>query len=227
MSQTARVQRTTITGSLVVCAVLTVVGLALMPDFSGGQAERLEAIGAAGASAAISAILFTVAQLFFAIGFVGAAGVVRDRAPVLAALAAATAVLSAFGHAVHGGVSLTMLDMAADPANRDAYAAVLEAGETGRLIPFLAMGLLGTVLALLLMAAALWRARVAPRWLPAVLVGFVVVEFAGSGLSEWASYASGLLYLVGLFTLAGLVARRPAVESGGSAHLGQPAQAAA
>ncbi|MDV3223056.1 hypothetical protein [Intrasporangium sp.] len=209
MSSTERAQRITFSGSLVVCAVLTVVSTSLMPDFSGGSTDRLEAIAAAGTSATVSAMLFTIAQLFFAIGVVGVARVVGDRAPVLAALGATAAVLSAFGHAVYGGVGLTMVDMAKDTANHEAYAAVLAAGETGLMIPFLVMGLLGTVLAIVLTAAALWRSRVAARWLPAALVGFVVLEFAGSALSEWASYAAGLLFLVGFLSLAGIVARAP------------------
>jgi hypothetical protein len=205
MTKTARLQRFTAPASLVVCAILTAISVPLMPDFGGDFAERLDAIAAAGTSAAVSAILFTLSQPFFAIGLVGVARVLRDRAPVLAVLGAVTAVAGAFGHAVHGGVSLTMLDMAKDPANHDAHAAVLAAGESGVLLPFLIMGLLGTVLAIVLIAAGLWRARVEPRWLSALLVGFVVVEFGASGLSEWASYAAGLLYVAAFLVLARVV----------------------
>lgn len=222
MSQTARVQRTTAAASLVVCAVLTVISTPLMPDFSGGFTDRLEAVAAAGTSATVSALLFTIAQPFFAIGFIGVARVLQDRAPVLAGLGAAAAVLSAFGHSVYGGVGLTMIDMAKDPANHDAYAAVLAAGETGLMIPFLVMGLLGTILALFLVAATLWRARVGARWLPAVLVGFVVVEFAGSALSEWAVYAAGLLYLVGFLALAQIVTRHLAAGPTPSVEYSDP-----
>jgi hypothetical protein len=45
--------------------------------------------------------------------------------------------------------------------------------------------------------------------LPAALVGFVIVEFAGSALSEWAVYAAGLLYLGAFLALAAMVARAP------------------
>jgi hypothetical protein len=210
MNQSARIKRFTVAASLVSCAVLTVTSTMLMPDFSGDTTDRLEAIAAAGPRAAVSAMLFTIAQIFFVIGFVGVARVLNDRAPALANLGAVAAVLGGFGHSVYGGVGLTMINMADDPANHGAYAGALEAGETGLMIPFLVMGLLGTILTIVLISAALWRARVTPRWLPAALVGFVVVEFAGSALSEWAVYAAGLLYLGALVALAILVARAPA-----------------
>ena len=97
------------------------------------------------------------------------------------------AVLGAFGHAVH--------------------ADVLSGLDSGPAVPFMAMGVLGTVLGLVLLGIAVWRAGLGPRWLGPVLVVFVVVEFAGAGLSVWAGYASAVLFLVGFLTLAATVAR--------------------
>lgn len=48
--------------------------------------------------------------------------------------------------------------------------------------------------------------------MPGVLGAFVVVEFVGAGVSEWAGYAAALLYLIGFGALAVTVARTsPAV----------------
>lgn len=210
MRNTALVQRNTAAASLAICAVLTVVSVLLMPAFDGDFAERLQAIADGGTSSRVSAFLFTLAQLPFAVGLVGVAHLLRDRAPRLSVFGGALAVLGGFGHAVYGGVSVTMVDMAADPTNYDVHAAVLAQGEGGTMIPFMAMGLLGTVLGMILIAVALWRAQVGPRWVGPVLAGFVVVEFAGSGISEWAGYAAGILYLVGFVALAVTVARTSA-----------------
>lgn len=108
-----------------------------------------------------------LAQLPFAVGLVGVAHLLRGRAPVLSVLGASLAVLGAFGHAVHGGVSLTMLAMAQDTANLPVHAEILAAGESGVALPFMAMGPLGTVLGIILLAVGLWRAHVGPRWVPA------------------------------------------------------------
>src|SRR5690606_24479259 len=151
------------------------------------------------ATATVSALSFTASQLFLAVGLAGVAHLLRSRVPVLATLGVVLAVLGAFGHAVYGGVNLVMLSMAgtaADPAALDSYAAVLAHGEQGIAIPFMAAGLLGTVLGFVLLGAALWRGGLGPRWVGPGMIAWVVVEFVGTGLSEWAGYASGVLYAV-------------------------------
>lgn len=207
MRNTAALTRGTVAASLATCGVLTVISVLLMPDFSGSDVQRLQAIAAAPATAAVSALLFVASQLPFAVGLAGVAHLLRDRTPVLAALGVVLAVLGGFGHAVYGGVNLVMLQMAKDPANATVHADVLSGAGSGPAVPFMAMGLLGTVLGLVLLGIAVWRAGVGPRWLGPVLILFVVVEFAGAGISVWAGYASAVLFLVGFLTLALVVAR--------------------
>jgi hypothetical protein len=201
-----RTLRRLVAASLALCAVLTAVSVLTMPAFGGDYTEALAEIADTPTSA-LSSLLFVLAQLPFAIGFVGVAYLTGARRPVLSFAAATLAVLGAFGHAVYGGVSLLMVDMAADSAQHTTYGALLAGAENGTLTPFLAMGLVGTVLGVVLTGVAVWRAGFGPRWLGAVLVAFVLVEFVGSSLSDWAGYASGLLYLAGLLTLAVEVAR--------------------
>jgi hypothetical protein len=207
MRNTAALTRATVAASLATCAVLTVVSVLLMPDFSGSEAQWLQAIAAAPTASTISAVLFVGSQLPFAVGLAGIAHLLRDRRPVLAAVGAALAVVGGFGHAAYGGVNLVMLQMAKDPTNAAAHADVLRGVGSGPAVPFMAAGLLGTVLGLLLLGIAVWRADVGPRWLGPVLILFVVVEFAGAGISVWAGYASAVLFGVGFLTLALVVAR--------------------
>jgi hypothetical protein len=209
MRRTAVFHRNTAAAGLVLAALMTFVSVLLMPPFDGDHADWLGSIAASGSSR-LSALLFVAAQLPFAVGLVGVAHLLRDRAPVLSSLGATLAVLGGFGHAVYGGVSLLMTHMAEDPAGYDVHAAVLKDAEGSTMIPFMAAGLVGTVLGLILVAAGLWRAHVGPRWLPGALVAFVLVEFIGAGLSEWAGYASGVLFLVTFLVMAALVVRTPA-----------------
>jgi hypothetical protein len=198
----ARFIRASVAVSLIIAAALTVISVPLMPDFSGGNADRLQAIGEAGGTATFSALCFVVSQLFFGIGLVGVAHLVRGRVPRLATLGGILVLLGAFGHAVFGGVNVVMLLMAQDLGALATHAAVLDRGEQGLGIPFMAAGLLGTVFGLILLGIAVWRGGFGPRWVGPAMIVWVLVEFIGSGLSEWASYASGVLYAVIFGTLA-------------------------
>lgn len=207
----ARLTRTTVAGSLLAAAVLTVASIATMPDFSDGHASRLEAI--AGSSVAtFSAFTWVASQVFILVGVVGVAHLARHRATVPALSAAVLVALSCFGHLVYGGVNLTMVEMAADPAGITTHAAVLDRLEGGIAVPFMAAGMLGLVLGFVALAVALWRAQLGPRWLGPALVVWVVVEFVGSSLSAWAFYGSGVLYIVTFATLALVAWRSPSSQ---------------
>lgn len=207
MRNTATYRRNAAVLCLVLAAVLMLVSVALAPSFEGDMAQRLQSIAEGGTASTVSALSFVLAQLPFAVGLVGVAHLLRDRTPVLANLGATLAVVGGFGHAVYGGVALMMLTMAADTPNHAVHADVLAANENGAALPVMAMGLLGTVLGIVLIAFGLWRAQVGPRWVPGVLGAFFLVEFAGAGVSEWASYAAALLYLIGFGALAVTLAR--------------------
>ncbi len=144
---------------------------------------------------------FTFAQLPFLVGVVVVALLCSARAPRLALVGGVLAVLGGFGHAVVGGLVLSQLPMADSPEVA-VMADLLGSMESGPAIPFMAMGLLGTVLGLLLLGIALFRTRLVPRYVPLALWAFLVVEFVGASLSEWASPAAGALYLVALGGIA-------------------------
>lgn len=195
--------------ALIAAPLLMLVSVVLAPKFPGGFADRLAAVDEGGTSAAVSAVTFALAQLPFIIGVLAIGHLLRDRAPILSNVGTSVAVLGGFGHSVFGGISLAILAMAADAPNRAIHAALLEQIESGPAAVFMAMGLLGTVLGILLLGIGLFRARVVPRWVPILLWAFLAVEFAGSALSEWASSVSGVLYLVALTAIAAAVWRSP------------------
>ena len=196
--------------ALVVTAVLSAVSSATAPEFPSGYADRLAALHEAGGLAWVSAATFTLAQLPFLVGVLGLGHLLRRAAPRLSSTGTCLAALGAFGHAVFAGVSLVSLVMAQDGSQRARMAALLEDVEASPVMAFAALGLLGTVLGLVLLAVALWRTRLAPRWVPALVGTFLVVEFAGSGLAAWSAQVSAVLYLVAFVALARVVHATPA-----------------
>lgn len=189
-----------------VCLVLNAVGslawAALQPPFPDGYDARLAAIDEGGTGAAVSAFLFTASQLPWLVAVVGVAWLAQGSSR-LATAGGTLAVLGGFGHAVFGGAMTVTVLMARDAADRTAMAGLLEDIETSPLlVPFMAAGLVGTVLGVLLLGAALWRSRVVPRWVPLVLWAFLVVEFVGANLSEYATYVAGLCLVLAFGALA-------------------------
>ena len=102
-------------------------------------------------------------------------------------------VLGGFGHAVFSGAEMARQAMATDPDANAAAAGQLQSFPP--LMPFMMIGLIGTVVGLVLLGIAHLRSGVAPRWTGPVLLAFVFVEFVGSNFTQWATYLSGLLLL--------------------------------
>ena len=71
----------------------------------------------------------------------------------------------------------------------------------------------------LVLSVGLWRTRVAPRWVPALVGAFILVEFAGSAVTQWSFQVAAVLYLIAFVALARVVRATPAA----SWESGQPA----
>ena len=187
---------------LVVTALLSAISVLTQPEFSADPADRLAAMDAAGAAGVVSLLTFVLAQLPFMVAAVAIAVMARGRSPRLAIAGGALAVVGGFGHAVFGGIGLAYLAMSGDSANRAALADVVTRVESGLAVIFMAAGLLGTVIGLVLLGIALFRSRVVPRWIPVALWLFIVTEFVLTNVSEWASPAAGLLYVAAFTGIA-------------------------
>lgn len=103
------------------------------------------------------------------------------------------------------------LSAAGDSVNRELHAELIDSVESGPAAAFMVMGLLGTVLGILLLSIGLWRARVAPRWAAPALLAFLIVEFVGTAISDWASQVAGLLFLSAFVALAVTIWHSPRV----------------
>jgi len=199
---TARPVRLFAATCLVVTALLSAISVLSQPEFGADPAERLAGIDAAGDSGVVSLFTFVLAQLPFMVAAVAIAMMARDRSPRLAIAGGACAVVGGFGHAVFGGIGLAYLAMSSDAANRAALADVVTKVESGLAVIFMAAGLLGTVIGLVLLGIALFRSRVVPRWIPVALWLFIVTEFTLTNVSDWASPAAALLYVAAFTGIA-------------------------
>lgn len=212
MKNTATFRRNAAALGLVSTAVLSTLSTMTAPEFPAGGAQRLDAIAVNLSSSAVSAGAFVLAQLPFIAAVLGLGHLLRSRAPVLSNVATTVALLGAFGHSVFGGGSLLYVVMAADEAQHATYGALIDDAESSPVMTFAAIGLVGTVLGLILLAVGLWRARIAPRWVPIALGAFIVVEFVGGSVSDWASQVASLIYLVSFTALAVAVWRTHAQD---------------
>lgn len=146
--------------------------MALQPELPDDRAQWLATISDARAGASAAAQLFLWSQLPFAVAVVGLVAWLLPRFPRLTITGGVFGVLGAFGHTVAGGWTLTQVVMADEPAHRDAYSQLIAAQEQSALIvPFLMIGVVGTVVGMLLLSIAHFRSHVHPRWVGPVLWG--------------------------------------------------------
>lgn len=209
MKNTATFRRTAAAVALVATAVLSVVSNLLAPPFPGDVIEQLAEIDKAGTSATISVLTFALAQLPFIVALLGIGHLLRHQAPVLSNIGTTLGVIGGFGHSVVAGVTMVQLEMAEDLPNRAAHAQILEQ-LGGTTVPFMIMGLLGSVFGILLLSIALFRTRVVAQWVPVALWAFLIGEFVFSNFTDWADPISGLLYVVAFTAIAATVWRSPA-----------------
>ncbi len=106
------------------------------------------------------------------------------------------AIVGAFGHSVFSGLRLAMFGMLPEDG-RTQYTEALDRTFDSPVMLFAALGLLGSVVGTLLLAAGMWRSRAVSRWIPAALGAYIALEFAASALSQWATFAA-----VGCFAAA-------------------------
>ena len=191
---------------LVATVGLTAASVALMPDLPDTNAGLLQTLADAPAQAAAAAACFALSQLFL-IGAVLAIGdIARAGAPRLIGAGMVLTIIGAFGHSVFGGLRLALFGMLDDSA-RAQYTAALDRTYDSPVMLFAAMGLLGTLFGLLLLAIGLLRSGAVAPWIPACLIGFLVMEFVGTNLTTWASLAAVALYAAALLGIAATVTR--------------------
>lgn len=142
-----------------------------------GRGGLVAAVAAEPGRIQATALLVLLAAVLFVPALVGIAHLVRGRGVVLVHLGAALTLVGAVGHAVFAGFQIVLsgaLSSGVDPAQLEAMAEdVPNAGFAAVLLIFLG----GFLPGLLLVAAALWRSRAVPAWMPLGPVALVATDF--------------------------------------------------
>lgn len=209
MKDTALFRRNAVAACLVLAPLLMLVSSALQGPFVESYVERMADLEERGAAAWASNVLFILTQLPMLVAFLGIAHVLRRTAPRLSNAGAGLGLLATFGEAVMGGTGLVYLTMAGDAEHREQYAGVWEQMESSPVMLFATFGFGGIVLTLVLLSIGLYRSRVVPRWVPALIWSFLVLEFFGSNLTAYASHAAVVCLLIGFGTVARTVVQSP------------------
>ncbi len=167
-----------VTGAALNTAEAVLNGLLVEGD---GVAERLDAIDAHPVLSSTHLVVGTLAVPLMAVGFLAAAHLTRRGAPRLSAVAAPALLAGMAGFL--GLHALMLVDaIAAGLPDRAAAVALLEAMRAsawGALVlgPFL----LGCVVGMGTLVAALWRSRAVPRWVAVTWGAFLVLDFGAQG----------------------------------------------
>ncbi len=199
----AVLRRGVVAASLIVAPGLSLASTLLAPPWP-DDPDGYVRILAESSRAAVSMQLFLIAQAFWLIGLVGVGHAASRRSPAPGLLGAALAGLGTFGHVVAGAVPLGQLPLAqAAVENGDVggAAAVIQAAQSGPLVPYEAIGLIGTVAGCAVLVVAGVRAGIAPWWVPALMLVSLVSEFGLSGWASWGEDASAALVLVAFASL--------------------------
>jgi hypothetical protein len=178
-----------------------------------GTRRELEAVAASGGRWTGYVLVGGLATLAFTAALLGMAVLLQRRAPRWAVAAAALALLTSLGQALHLAFEGVLTSgLAADPSEASAAARLVDQIEGdplggGSILLFIAT----STLAPLLLVAALWATRLVPAWaaVPALLWP-VVALVVGTG----PLFAAAALLLLPLTVV---VARSLAVRSGGAA----------
>jgi hypothetical protein len=181
---------------LALAPVLMLISVSLQPPFVEGYADRLADVDQAGASAWVSSALFIATQPPMLVVYLGIAHLLRHHTPRLAVASCILGFLATFGEAVMGGTALVYLTMASQGDNREVFAGIWEQMESSPVMVLALLGFGGTVLTLILLSVGLFRSRIVPRWVPALVWAFFLLEFFGSALTPYASYAAVVCLMV-------------------------------
>jgi MFS family permease len=174
--------RRTVAGTCLIAAPLAgLTGTVIGAESETDAAEQLAAIADNQEAFVIGTIVGIVALVLLLPAVLGLLHLLRDRAVALGHLGGALALVGIVGLAALQGVGLVLAETVTGDGEREQMVSLVERVEdsTGFIVVLL-MFLVGLNIGLILLAAALWRARVAPAWVTLALAASVIVLFLGS-----------------------------------------------
>lgn len=175
VGKATEIRRITVGTVLILAPLVALAGALLSPQFTGGMEGELAFIAENPDRWLSSRFLNLISFLLFIPAVLGLTHLLRHRAVILGHLGAGLAVVGLYFHGVVIGYSLVEIPLV-ESGWEDLLAFSEQMYEhlafTVILMPFLTF-----FLGLLLMSIAIWRARVAPLWIPAAIVVGLVSNF--------------------------------------------------
>lgn len=151
----------------------------IAPNQGDGNAELLAAVADDRGAWLTSNLLLLVSTILFVPAVFGVLHLVRSRTPVLGHVAAGFGVLGALGHMGFVTYAVVVYE-AAEAGARGEMVALLDRLDEGASVILLPL-IVSFGISVLLMGIALYRARVAPRWVMLALIAAFVLEIAAPG----------------------------------------------
>jgi hypothetical protein len=179
--RTAVVRRVLLGVAVVAAPALQVAGMLLHPPLAAEHADQLAIVAEDPGRWFVAHVVAASAAALFLVAAPALAGLARARGAAPATAGAVLTVLGGATLAIAFGAEAHLLSVAADPS-LDAAAMTALAALEGH-SPAMTMILLGvplTGIGQILLAAGLLRARVVPRWAPALVLVGLLASIAGT-----------------------------------------------
>lgn len=166
---------------LIAGPTLFLIATLVSPAWSDDTAAYLEEVADNEAAHVVSGLIFLLGALLLIAGMFGVIRLFRERRVNLGQIAAGMIIIGVIASTSFYAIGVTEIAMVDSAADRDEMVALSErAEESAGAVVIILLFLIGIVLGSLLLAFALWRRRVVPPWVPAVLVVSTVLSFFSS-----------------------------------------------
>ncbi|MDP9379840.1 MAG: hypothetical protein M3Q29_06755 [Chloroflexota bacterium] len=205
--------------SLIAAPLVGLIGALLTPQYTGDLGEELAAISAPGRWL-VSDFLNLLTFFLMIPAVFGLLHLLRHRAVALGHIGAALALLGLFFHGAIIGFALVEVPLVESGLERAQMVAFAERMYEGPAFLMILAPFIGFYLGMIILAVALWRAKVAPLWVSVLLVAGLLSEFVGTD-----AVSPELMFVLLLISLGWLglrVLRTPDAEwaDGSAAALG-------
>ncbi len=224
--------RRSIAGLCLIAAPLVgLVGALLLPQNSGGLGDELAIISAHTGRWLVGNFLVLLSFLLLIPAVFGLLHLLRHRSVTLGHIGTTLVLLGLFFHGTIMGFALVEVPLVESGFERAEMVAFAERMYKGPAFLMILIPFIGFYLGMLILAVALWRAKVAPIWVSVLIVVGLLSEFVGTD-----AVSPELLYVLLLVSLGwvGLkILRMPdaqwadgsTVASGADRIVGEPAPA--
>jgi hypothetical protein len=214
--------------SLIAAPLLGLTGAALLPAFTGGMEGELAFIAAQPARWLTGLYLDLLAWPMMVVAMLGLLHLLRERAAILGHIGGGLLLIGSFFHGAVLGFQFVEAPLVVSGLNHAQIVAFSEQMYAHTAFSLLLLPFLSFYVGLLILAIALWRARIVPLWVAGVIVAAILVEFFGPPAFHTLLFQGLLLIALGWIGLAVLRMSNTQWEHGQAeavnpgALLGQP-----